>query len=227
MFEAVILAGGKGTRLRSVSGDVPKPMVDINGTPFLYRLLYKLEAEGCRRVVLSLGYNHEYIIDKFIQDNPTNMSIVFSVEDKPLGTGGAIKKAFECVDGDWAVVLNGDTLCDLNFKDFINFSCENHAEIGVAGISVSDAARYGTLSFDSKMNVTSLNEKGEVGSGIINGGVYFIDSNVINAVQMDVFSFEVDFLSAYQGMFKVFLSDGYFIDIGIPKDYYKACQELK
>lgn len=225
MFEAVILAGGMGTRLKSVTGELPKPMVDVCGTPFLYRLMQRLESQGCSRIVLSLGYRADYIISKIKSDKPVACIVDFAVETIPLGTGGAIKLAANYITEKQFIVLNGDTFCEVDYKALVDYS--QHSDLVICGGEVEEISRYGTLSLDANNYVLSMNEKGETGKGIINTGIYVLTVSEISEVKADKFSFEEDFIQTYHSPFKAYVSDGYFVDIGIPEDYYKFCEKIK
>jgi D-glycero-alpha-D-manno-heptose 1-phosphate guanylyltransferase len=225
MFEAIILAGGKGTRLKSVTGDLPKPMVDIGGQPFLYLIMKRLEQQGCRHIVLSLCYAADLIIERVKKDKPVDIKVDFCVEAEPLGTGGAIKLAANMIENDSFVVLNGDTYSEVNYSDVVKFS--EATDLVICGVEVSDVSRYGTLEVDEFNNVKHLVEKGKSGKGIINSGTYVINKNSILSFASDVFSFEQDYVQNFNLSFRAYISDGYFIDIGIPEDYYKACKVLK
>jgi len=222
MFETVILAGGQGTRLKSITGDLPKPMVDVNGIPFLYRLMKRLESQGCSHIVLSLCYNADYIIDCVTKDQPVSCLVSFAVEKKPLDTGGAIKFSSTHITSDKFVVLNGDTYSDLDYKALVYYA--KSYNLVISGVHIDDVSRYGTLDVDDDDTVLSMNEKGRVGSGIINSGTYVITTDNIQNFAEDKFSFEQDYVQEFNGSFKAFISDGYFIDIGIPEDYAKAIQ---
>ncbi|WP_095497555.1 nucleotidyltransferase family protein [Paraferrimonas haliotis] len=224
MFEAVILAGGEGTRLKSVTGDLPKPMVDINGVPFLYRLMQRLESHGCNKIVLSLGYKADFIIERILKDRPVQCHIDFSVEKEPLGTGGAIKLSAKKISTESFVVLNGDTYCEIDYMDFNKVA--TGYSLMMSGIFVNDVSRYGKLKVDDNNRVISICEKGGSGPGIINSGVYVINADEIKAYERDVFSFEEDYLRNYPRNLRVYQLDGYFIDIGIPEDYLKACETI-
>jgi len=225
MYDVVILAGGLGTRLKSVSGDIPKPMVDISGQPFLYRLMNYLENQGVTRITLSLSYKADYIIDRVVEDNPTNCEVNFVVENELLGTGGAIKLACQKTKTKKFIVINGDTYCELDYEKFISSSL--NSDIQISGVEIEDVSRYGSLDIDCDCNVKAIVEKGKQGSGIINSGIYILSKEIINKFPLEKFSFESDFLPKFDGVFKAFVSDPYFIDIGIPDDYRKACEKFK
>ncbi|MEW6994791.1 nucleotidyltransferase family protein [Colwelliaceae bacterium MEBiC 14330] len=225
MFEALILAGGQGTRLKSVTGELPKPMVDVNGIPFLYRLMKRLEQQGCQRIVLSLCYRADYIIEQIRNDQPVSCAVDFAVEKQPLDTGGAIKYAAQYITTDKFVVLNGDTFSDLDYNELVQHAITS--DLVICGVHVEDVSRYGTLDIAENNTIKSMNEKGSTGSGIINSGTYVISTNEIASVEKDIFSFERDYVKNYTGVFTAFISKGYFIDIGIPEDYHKICQQIK
>ena len=225
MFEAVILAGGMGTRLKSVTGELPKPMVDVCGTPFLYRLMKRLESQGCTRIVLSLCYRADYIIEQIKIASPVSCVVDFAVENSPLDTGGAIKLASQFITSKQFMVLNGDTYCDIDYNALVNYA--KKSDLVICGGHVEDVSRYGTLSLDENNNVISMNEKGASGVGIINTGIYVVTTSEIKKFTQEKFSFEASYIQTYESKFKAFVSEGYFIDIGIPEDYYKFCEMIK
>lgn len=224
MFEAVILAGGQGTRLKSVTGELPKPMVDMGGTPFLYRLMQRLEGQGCSRIVLSLCYQADYIVERVRADKPISIPVDFVIETTPLGTGGAIKLAANVIKADKFLVLNGDTFSDIDYQALMDYALQ--ADLVICGVYIEDVSRYGTLELGTDKAVLAMYEKGRSGPGFINSGTYVITTADIKAVDATTFSFEQNFVQGYQRRFKAFVSNGYFIDIGIPEDYYRACQTL-
>lgn len=227
-LEAIILAGGFGTRLQSVVKDVPKPMADINGKPFLEYLLVFLAKNGCKKVILSVGYKKESIID-FFKDSYLDMQVVYSVEDAPLGTGGAIRKAISLVDKDDVLVLNGDTFFLLDIAKMYEAHKKNGSKITMALKPMVDFDRYGSVSVDGD-TIVSFEEKGFKKEGLINAGAYLINRVLFQNLNelCDIFSFEKDFLEKYITTVKptAFVQSGYFIDIGIPEDYEKAKETL-
>ncbi|MCK5853149.1 NTP transferase domain-containing protein, partial [bacterium] len=170
---AVILAGGKGTRIKSVHPDLPKPLIPISGKPFLQWQIEYLKSYGVNRIILSIGYMAEKIIDYFTENPVENVEIIFAIEEKPLGTGGAVKFVAEKYDLGWAFVCNGDTLCpaDLNAVKKID-KCR-------AAILVSkkeDVTDYGSVLTDENDGIIAFMEKGEKsGEGWVNAGMYLID----------------------------------------------------
>lgn len=223
MFECVILAGGFGTRLKSVSKNIPKPMMPIGEQPFLYILMKNLEKHGCSNIVLSLHYESDYIKERIIQDNPVKCNVNFVIEPEPLGTGGAIKYACSKVYDERFIVLNGDTYQNLNYLDFYNSSSSSDLLISAVKIDVN--SRYGSIAIDSNMNVLSIDSG--TSSNLINSGTYRLKKSDIISFKEDVFSFENDFLVNFQGNFKAYINENIFIDIGIPEDYFRANELLK
>ena len=222
-MEAIVLAGGFGTRLQTVVKDVPKPMAEINGFPFLKYLLDSLNQQGVTRVILSVGYKQEIIKDYF-QDRYLDMTIFYASEDSPLGTGGAIIEALKLTTNNEVYVLNGDTFFDVDLKAMQRFHKETNADISLATKVMQDFDRYGTVKIEAR-RVVGFEEKQYQTKGFINGGIYLIKKAVFDPFELNTkFSFESDFLEKklQQLMVTAFKSDGYFIDIGIPDDYYHA-----
>lgn len=225
---AIILAGGFGTRLQSVVKDVPKPMAEINGIPFLKYLFQYLKQQNIEDVILSVGYKHDVIVDYFGKEFD-GIKINYVIEDKPLGTGGAIRKAFE-IAGDEAFVLNGDTFFDVNLFELFQFYNWNRADLALALKPMSKFDRYGTVTTDQDGRILSFNEKKYCEDGLINGGVYVMSSDVFYMKDLpEVFSFEKEILEGLKDEARLFglITEPYFIDIGIPEDYQKAQHDFK
>lgn len=227
-MEAIVLAGGFGTRLRSAVSDVPKPMapMDEKGTPFLKVLFDFLKRNGITHIVLSIGYMGNVIKDYFGVEYQ-GIPIDYSSEDTPLLTGGAIKKALaSCVEPD-VFVLNGDTFFDVDLAEMAQQHKADHADLTIAVKEKFDFDRYGTVEFDKK-RITAFKEKTYCKAGWINGGIYCMKKDLLNCVDEKKFSFEKDFMEKKVGMIEImpFPSEGYFIDIGVPEDYFLAQKEL-
>ncbi len=229
MNSALILAGGLGTRLRSVVGDLPKPMADVAGKPFLWWLLRQLETQGVRDVYLSVGYRHEQVRDG-IGDRFGAMWLRYLVEDEPLGTGGAILRAASEIPGDDFLIFNGDTLAAIDLQEFIADADARNADVALAAATVADTSRYGTLEIDGERRIRAFAEKGRNGSGLVNAGVYRLrkssltESLVKSTGQPPRFSFERDFLERHVDAMRLIAYPGVsdFIDIGVPEDYRAA-----
>lgn len=226
-MEAVILAGGFGTRLQKVICDVPKPMAPVAGKPFLSYLLDQLDRQGCTHAVLAVGYKRE-VIQNFFGPRYKDISLSYSVEGKPLLTGGALKKALQMVTEDAVLVLNGDTFFGVDFSKMMDFHYQAHSDATLAVKELNNFSRYGTVLFDDNYRITQFVEKKACRRGFINGGVYTLNRTLFDDISQDKFMMEKDFLEKYvdSKMFNAFPCDGYFIDIGIPEDYEKANKEF-
>lgn len=228
-MEAIILAGGLGTRLRSVVPELPKCMASVAGRPFLHYLLKQLGNSGFTHVILSLGYKQE-LIEDWISKNQWPFSLSFSVEKEPLGTGGALRRALAHAREKQVLIMNGDTFFDVNLEAFYGFHIQNKAEISIALKPMMNFDRYGNVETDEKCKITAFKEKKPCSVGQINGGIYLIncDTDLIN-VGKEKFSFETEVLQKQAGIADLFgfIGSGYFIDIGIPEDFHKATIDFK
>ncbi|MEA9598520.1 nucleotidyltransferase family protein [Polynucleobacter sp. AP-Sanab-80-C2] len=225
-MEAIVLAGGFGTRLKRVVPDLPKPMAPIAGRPFLEILLSTLARKGFSRAILSLGFMADKIIDHF-GESYQGMELTYEVEKLPLGTGGAIRAALtHCID-DHAFVFNGDTYLDLEVSQLENLWLRNRRPIVVVR-EVLDATRFGRVEVSDGW-ITSFLEKGLSGAGLINAGCYVLPRFALDAFALGVnFSFEAEYLSKnlMHTSLLGFETHGHFIDIGIPEDFRRAQIEL-
>ncbi|HRH11035.1 MAG TPA: nucleotidyltransferase family protein [Bacteroidia bacterium] len=228
---AIILAGGMGTRLREVVKELPKPMADVNGKPFLNYLFDYLHYYKTEQIILSTGHLAEKISEHF-GSSYKGVEILYSHEESPMGTGGGIRLAMEKSTNETILVLNGDSFFDVDLNSFYEKHSDANAKASIALRKVKDAGRYGSVEIDSKNNLRHFNEKKEGQSqGLINAGVYLLDRNYFfeNTPKAAAFSIEKDFFGKVNGSPEVFAFEyaGYFIDIGIPDDYLKAQHEFK
>ena len=221
-MEAIVLAGGFGTRLRQVVTDVPKPMAPIAGRPFLEILLGELAQKGFSRVVLSLGFMAEKISDHF-GPRFAGLNLAYVVEDTPLGTGGATRLAATACAQDHVFVFNGDTYLDLEV-DLLERQWQAKRHPIVVGRQVPDTKRYGRLVVDGD-RIISFAEKGIAGPGLINAGCYVLATDALAQFPLNKsFAIETDYLvpEVARATVDVFVTEGVFIDIGIPEDYARA-----
>ena len=231
--EAIILAGGLGTRLRSVVHDLPKPMAEVNGHPFIHYVMHYLATQQVKTVVLAVSHKRE-TIQNFLHDafDRYGINVRYSVEEELLGTGGAIFKAFKQVEGKSAFILNGDTYFDVSLAGLENFALERNADLAFALKEVENCSRYGTVNLSPNQGIQSFNEKtpGQTGRGIINGGIYYMNKSLTSKFpKPEKFSIEQDFFHQHLTELNVYgkICDGLFIDIGIPGDYFLSQQLLK
>ena len=228
---AIILAGGRGTRLKTIISDLPKPMAPIMNVPFLTYQLNYLKHFGIKKVIFSVGYLSEKIIAHYNQSFE-NISIEYSIEKNPLGTGGGIRMAMSNLNEDLVLILNGDSFFDLNLEQFYNLHLEQKSDFSLALRYVNNSERYGNIEFNSSHQITSFIEKNQLNqSGYINAGVYILSKKLyLQNTKPDInFSIEKDFFEKQlnQLIIKGFEFKDYFIDIGIPEDYLKAQDDFK
>jgi D-glycero-alpha-D-manno-heptose 1-phosphate guanylyltransferase len=226
-MEAIILAGGLGTRLASKLEGIPKAMAPIGGRPFLEILLGRLKRAGCGRVLLSVGHLRETIQNHF-GASFRGLPLDYVIEDAPLGTGGAIREALQAACEEFVLVMNGDTFLEADYADLLRSHAVLRPSLTMAITHQSNIARYGGVAIE-KGRIVGYEEKGRSGPGWINAGVYVLQRRMQwPSALPDKFSFEVDFLvretphltpAAYE-------VDGFFLDIGVPEDLDRAQREL-
>jgi D-glycero-alpha-D-manno-heptose 1-phosphate guanylyltransferase len=223
-MEAIILAGGFGTRLRRAVPDVPKPMAPVRGRPFLELLLASLRARGVTRAVLSIGYMAD-TIRSYFQAREVGLDLAYEIESEPLGTGGGIAAALRRVQGDHALVLNGDTYVDLDLGA-LEALWPGDRSVIVVTRHVDDTSRYGRIEVDNG-RIAKFAGTAIQGPGLINAGCYVVPRELFAEHDRRAFSFEQDFLvRSPPRSLRAFSCSGQFIDIGVPEDYLRAQAEL-
>ncbi|MCW3466804.1 nucleotidyltransferase family protein [Chitinophaga nivalis] len=226
--ECIVLAGGLGTRLRSVVADKPKCMAPVGDQPFLYYLLQYLHRQGITHAVLSLGYKSEQVIS-WCEQTPLPLRVSFTVEREPLGTGGGILHALPAISGEAVFIVNGDTYFDVDLAAFRQFHQQQHSQLSLALKPMQQFDRYGSITLDGQQRITAFHEKRFCEAGLINGGIYLTSPAYLKSLSLpEKFSFEQSVLEPQvtAGNLYGFVSDTYFIDIGIPEDYAAAQQYL-
>lgn len=224
-IDVLVLCGGQGTRLRSVVADKPKVLINLGGKPFLGILLENLASQGFRRVILSVGHLKEQIIDHFAANTDKNIQIEFSTEDRPLGTGGAVKKAEPFIKSDHFLVMNGDALCLVDYQKFYETHLNKGALLSMVLKKVVDASNYGKVELDKSDKIIDFSEKGPgKKSGLMSAGIYFMHKDIFfHLPKENAFSLEYDFFPKIliQPCYG-FVNKGEFIDIGTPEKYERA-----
>jgi len=226
--EAIVLAGGLGTRLRSVVNELPKCMAPVAGQPFLHWVIEYYKEQGIDRFIFSLGYKHE-AITQYLDENYPALEKVYSIEKEPLGTGGAIQLASMQARDKHVLILNGDTLFAVNIAQLSHFHQGLSADCTLSLKRMFNFDRYGVVETDEKKQVSSFAEKKAYEEGLINGGVYALNlHSFLNKNFEEKFSFEKDYLEPCVATDKFYGIEqkGYFIDIGIPEDYQKANEDF-
>ena len=227
-MEAIILAGGLGTRLRSELSEIPKSMALVGSRPFLEYQMDYLLANGISRFILSVGYKSEYI-RKHFSDQYKNCEIIYAIEKTLLGTGGAIKNAMQFVLDDHVVIANGDSLFFSDLETQFRSHLAYEADVTLAVKPMRKFDRYGTILIDGNGKITSFSEKQFTREGLINGGLYIFNVSSFRHLDLpDKFSIERDFFKTRVNQLNFYgaISEGYFLDIGIPEDFRKAQYEI-
>jgi D-glycero-alpha-D-manno-heptose 1-phosphate guanylyltransferase len=223
--EAIILAGGFGTRLKTVVPDRPKPMAVIHGRPFLEYLLDYTISQGVTKCILSVGFMHEMIMQHF-GNSFKGVELLYAVEDKPLGTGGGIRNALPFVTNETLFIINGDTFFRISLPEMEMVFAKYQADMVIALYHPQDDRRYGSVLTNSQGRIIHFCEKKEVvGNSLINGGIYFMKRDIFSGFDFpEVFSMEKDFLEKSSTILKIYGKpfDTDFIDIGIPESYQRA-----
>jgi D-glycero-alpha-D-manno-heptose 1-phosphate guanylyltransferase len=227
MMEAVILAGGMGTRLHDAVPGLPKPMAPVNGKPFLWYLLSWLTEYPISKIILSTGYRHESIFDYF-GDAFQGVPVEYAIEKEPLGTGGGLMLAAGKVTGSDFIVINGDTYFPVDLSEIYLFHTGQSAFVTVALKKMKDFSRYGTVEcIDGK--IIQFREKKFCHDGLINGGIYVINRDRLMSWNLpEVSSLEKDVLEkgAGTGDLRGMVFTEPFLDIGIPEEYHRAVDVL-
>jgi len=226
--EAIILVGGQGRRLKSIIDDIPKPLAEIAGKPFLYYVIKKILRANVRRIFLSAGYKAE-LIKEFILKYFPNKNIKIIIEKEPLGTGGALKLSIPFINNDFFFLLNGDSFFNIDINCFTkDSSFIGNYDISITLCKLKNPSRFGIVEIDKKFNVLCFKEKSKKkGDRYINTGIYILNKKAIEKklkIFPDKFSFEKDILENKELELKI-IGIPYkanFIDIGIPEDYMRA-----
>jgi NDP-sugar pyrophosphorylase family protein len=222
-IDAVVLCGGKGTRLQDVVFDRPKALAVFGDTTFLDILIDSLKRNGLKNFILCVGYMKDQIKDHFKKrDDPT---IAFSEEDEPLGTGGALKKAEPLIQSETFVVMNGDSICEIDLHKFYRFHKNKNAILSMALVRAKESKDYGSVSINESLEITSFTEKkADKDPGYINAGIYLMQKEIFSYMpDHPQFSLEHDFFPNMLGERCVgFIVDSEILDIGTPDRYEKA-----
>ena len=227
--EAIILAGGLGTRLRSLIPDLPKCMAPVNGKPFIAYVIEYLQAQGIEQFIFGLGNQYE-VIETYLQSQLSPDSYQLSIENEPLGTGGAIKLACPKATGKNILVANGDKLYKADITKLSAFHSMCGADCTLSLKPMRDFNRYGSVELNKDYSIQIFKEKQYYKEGFINAGLYAL--NTLKFLHEDLpekCSFEKDYLEKLYSQRRMYgvIQDVYFLDMGIPEDYEKAQREIK
>lgn len=225
---AIVLAGGLGTRLRTVVPDLPKCLAIVAGKPFLSYLIDHFIKQGIEEFIFSLGYKHEQV-ETYLHSTFPHLSYSTSVEQQPLGTGGAVYEACKKTGESTVLVMNGDTFFAVQLKKLVPFHFMTGAHCTLSLKPMKQVDRYGAVQSKADYRVVGFQEKKYFDTGNINGGVYALNATQFRKEHFDqVFSFEKDYIEKHLEDRRIYgvIQDEYFIDIGIPEDFQRAQVEL-
>ncbi len=223
-IDVVILCGGFGKRLQRVVKDIPKPMAKIKHRPFLDILIDFIASYGFKHFILCTGYKAD-IIEKYYRQRNSNLTIIFSREEKPLGTGGAIKNAENYIKSSPFLVVNGDSFCKINLREFVSFHLKKDALISIAVTNTDICDDYGVITINDLHRIIEFNEKTKgYKNRLINTGFYLLQREVFSLMpKKNNFSIERDFFpKIIKRNLYAFETQESLIDIGTPERYEKA-----
>jgi len=229
-MQAILLAGGLGTRLRSVVNDRPKPMAMIQGKPFIEYVIRELAGQGIDDIIFAVGYKGSMVEEYFADGKKFGIRASYAYEETLLGTAGAIKNAAKHMTGQEVFVLNGDTFYRMDYHRLIRQKQDMGLDMVLVLRKVEDVSRYGQALL-TEGRLAGFNEKTEEQkAGTINGGVYLMSWDLIREIPEGKVSLEQDMIPKWLSEGRRlggFVNDGYFIDIGIPKDYYRFMEDVE
>ena len=229
---AILLVGGRGTRLAPLTNNVPKPMLQVAGVPFTEHQILKARGAGISEIVLATSFKAELFEPYFGDGKDFGISIKYAVEETALGTGGAISNAAQMLTGNGPVaIFNGDVLSQHDLDGQFNFHSQNGADVTLYLTKVADARAFGAVELDAKGKVSAFNEKMEnPPTNIINAGCYIFERSVIDTIPFGkVVSVEREtFPALLANGAKVFgfIDTSYWLDIGTPEALLKASRDL-
>ena len=230
-MQAVLLAGGLGTRLRSVVSDRPKPMALIGEKPFMEYVVLELKKHGITEIIFAVGYKGSMVEEYFKDGSQLGIRVSYAYEETLLGTAGAIKNAGRLVTDERFFVLNADTFYQIDYGRLVSMSEERNLDMALVLRKVPDVSRYGQAHLSDGW-LTAFDEKtAEEKPGTINGGVYYLRRSLLDEIPEGKVSLEHDmipkWLSEGEKALGGMVNDGYFIDIGIPEDYYRFIDDVE
>ncbi len=225
-MQALILVGGLGKRMRPLTDKVPKVLLPVAEKPSLLYLINSLK-DQVDEFILATGYKGKMIEDYFGDGSKFGTKIIYSKEESPLDTGGAVKLAEDLIEGNEILVLNGDIFIDIDVKKMLRVHHKMKTPITLAVTKVKDSGRFGQVTIEDDI-ITEFKEKGESEEGFINAGVYVFKKEILESFPKDKsISLERDIFPKFVSDMATFETKGYFIDIGVKEDYDKICQKIK
>ncbi|MCG9875853.1 MAG: NTP transferase domain-containing protein [Leptospiraceae bacterium] len=223
MYDALILCGGLGTRFQSVSTTKPKGLAEIKGKPMLEIITDQLVRQGVSRILLCVGHLSNQVIEYY--NSKRDAEYIFSIEDTPLGTGGAIQNAISMINTDPFIALNGDSFCKIDYKEFLNFHHKKNSYFSLVASRIEEASDYGTISLDSNDQILKFEEKAVSGQAVINAGIYLLPKDLFyKSKDLKKFSLEKELfpLVLSQESCFAFVVQSNVVDIGTKQRYIEA-----
>ena len=233
-MKVIILVGGEGTRLRPLTYSTPKAMMPVLNIPFIHHIINHLNSHNIDHVILSMGYKPDAIKKYFDVYSGATSKIIYNIEDKPLGTAGAVKYAQKYIDKqEHFFVMNGDIFTDMDLTGMLHFHQSKKATATIALTAVADPTQFGVVEIDSRQRIKRFVEKPkkeEAPSNLINAGFYILDSKILKDIPEDKFTmFERDvfpqLIAAGEPVYG-YITDSYWIDMGTPQKYLRLSCDL-
>ena len=212
LLTPLILAGGRGSRLKSKTKKIPKPLLKVNDKYFIKYIFDKLLSVGFQEVFVSISYLKDTFMN-YIGDNYKGLSINYLIEEEPLGTGGSVKNAFKKLNVKNLMIFNGDSYSDFNLKLLIN-NFKSNSRNTILLCKIQNSCRFGSVIFDNNLKIKKFVEKKHLSRGYVNAGIYMLDNSILK-IEKNEFSIEKDYFEKCQVFdFYGYLFEGDFIDIG-------------
>ena len=229
-MQAVLLAGGLGTRLKSVVSDRPKPMALIEGKPFMEYVIHELSRHGITEIIFAVGYKDSMVEEYFGDGRKFGVTVSYAYEEELLGTAGAIKNAGKFITEEYFYVLNADTFYQIDYGRLLRIQQEKALDMALVLRQVPDVSRYGKAVLTDGL-LTAFNEKTEEpGPGTINGGIYLLSRKLLEEIPAGKVSLENEMIPRWLSEGRRlggFVNNGYFIDIGIPEAYFQFQEDVR
>jgi mannose-1-phosphate guanylyltransferase len=232
-MKGVILAGGKGTRMRPLTYHTPKPMLPLVTRPFMEYFILRLKQYGINEIILSTGYLPDAFNKYFGNGKDFGVRLIYVTEEEPLGTCGAVKNVEKYLENETFLVFNGDILTSINLKSMISFHKSKKSDITISLAPVEDPTAYGLVPVDKNSRVKEFLEKPsmeEINTNLINAGTYIIEPHIMGHVpQGENYSFERElFPKVLKLGYNIygFVYNGYWLDVGTPEKYMSAHYDI-
>ncbi len=219
-MQAIIMAGGMGSRLRPLTNEVPKPLVKIIDKPVMEYVIENLAAGGVDDIAVTVGYKGDMIMDYFADGSKWDVKLTYFEENQPLGTAGGVKNAADFIKDDF-LVLSADGLSNIDVKDLCEFHRSHSQQITMAVRYMQDARGFGLVRTDERNIITSFAEKPKfLCSGLINMGIYAFDKSILDDIPDGKCDFSYDVFPRHIGDIRAYNTQCFWSDIGTLSEYY-------